>query len=185
MDDYERIGGRVALQHAEDVLGFQPEVGETFFAGGLKLRVLSRTIGLDSDDDGDEYWFDVIFVATVDPIDDAEDVISRLKGLFESVDDGEGHGPDDELGDGTARTARADDHSSGGPAQRSGDSTSGRRSVSDAGDEARDGTEGPRLRHGAGDSSGDSGDVSDADAVSGSGIDAQVIEEIEEILRAA
>ncbi len=78
----ERVGGHVGRKRAAKALGFEPEVGETFEAAGLRLRVLSRTIGLEDGDDGEEEWFDVFFVATVEPVDDIEATATQLREVF-------------------------------------------------------------------------------------------------------
>ena len=78
----ERVGGHVGRKRAAKALGFEPEVGETFEVAGLRLRVLSRTIGLEDGDDGEESWFDVFFVATVEPVDDIEGTAAHLREIF-------------------------------------------------------------------------------------------------------
>ena len=81
-DKKERVGGHVGRKRAAKALGFEPEVGETFEAAGMRLRVLSRTIGLETGDDGEDEWFDLFFVATVEPVEDIEGTASRLRALF-------------------------------------------------------------------------------------------------------
>jgi hypothetical protein len=119
----ERVGGHVGRKRAAQALGFEPEVGETFEAEGLRLRVLSRTIGLETGENGEEEWFDLFFVATVEPVDDVEATAERLRELFglelEDVDDeddehGAGGESDDEPrpsseGDGDALAAVGDE----------------------------------------------------------------------------
>lgn len=101
----KRVGGHVSLDSISKTLGFEPEVGETFVAGDLTLRVLSRTIGLEFDDEGTEQWFDRLFIVTAEVVDDIEAVGQALRGMFgESEDD-----TDDENGESELVAAQGDE----------------------------------------------------------------------------
>ena len=89
----QRVGGHVNLNTITETLGFEPEVGETFVAGDLTLRVLSRTIGLEFDDEGAEQWFDRLFIVTAEAVDDVEKVGRTLRGVFGASEES---GEDDE-----------------------------------------------------------------------------------------
>lgn len=82
MGDRVRIGGHVDLSTIRKVLGFQPEVGESFEIEGILMRVLSRTMGLREDEAGEEEWFDWLFVATTEDVDDADEMVRRVKEAF-------------------------------------------------------------------------------------------------------
>ncbi len=86
----KRVGGHVSRDIITKTLGFEPEVGETFVAGDLTLRVLSRTIGLEFDDEGTEQWFDRLFIVTANAVEDVEATGEALRGMFGAPeDDGE------------------------------------------------------------------------------------------------
>ena len=91
----QRVGGHVNLKTITETLGFEPEVGETFVTGDLTLRVLSRTIGLEFDDEGTEQWFDRLFIVTAEAVDDVEEVGRTLRGVFGTSGDGGEEGESD------------------------------------------------------------------------------------------
>lgn len=111
----QRVGGHVSRDTISKTLGFEPEVGETFVAGDLTLRVLSRTIGLEFDDEGTEQWFDRLFIVTAEAVDDVEATGQVLRGMFgEPEEDGEVDAYESEHATmGEAETAQADDNSGG------------------------------------------------------------------------
>lgn len=162
MGERVRIGGHVDLATVEKVLGFQPEVGETFEVEGILMRVLTRTLGIRETED-DEEWFDWLFVATVGDVDDADEMVRRVKEAFgfeADEDEDEDESEDDEDGD------RAEDESRGEVGEVAGDAEA--EAVAD--DDAADG-DGP------------AGDESDGPRRLGLGD--RVLREIEDILRAA
>lgn len=101
----KRVGGHVSLDSISKTLGFEPEVGETFVAGDLTLRVLSRTIGLEFDDEGMEQWFDRLFIVTAEVVDDIEAVGQALRGMFDESEDDE----DDDNGESELVAAQGDE----------------------------------------------------------------------------
>lgn len=110
----KRVGGHVSRDTITRTLGFEPEVGETFVAGDMTLRVLSRTIGLEFDDEGTEMWFDRLFIVTVEAVDDVEAAGAALRGMFGD--------PDAEADERTPEAAMADGD---GPAEDAGEDGDG------------------------------------------------------------
>lgn len=82
MSSSNRIGARIDRTLVEAALGYLPEVGESFAIDGLVLRVMARTIGVEPAGDGDDAWFDELFVASVEDVADVEAAGRRLRATF-------------------------------------------------------------------------------------------------------
>lgn len=155
MGERVRIGGHVDLATVEKVLGFQPEVGETFEVEGILMRVLTRTLGIRETEDEEE-WFDWLFVATVGDVDDADEMVRRVKEAF-------GFEPDED-----------EDDEDGDPVEDESTDEVGEAAGEAVAEADAEGTEGP---------AGDEGDEGDGPRRLGLGD--RVLREIEDILRAA
>lgn len=82
MSNSNRIGARIDRALVETALGYLPEVGESFSIDGLVLRVMARTIGVEPADGDQDAWFDELFVASVEDVDDVEAAGRRLRATF-------------------------------------------------------------------------------------------------------
>lgn len=106
MSDMNRIGARIDRTLVEAALGYLPEVGEAFEINGLALRVMARTVGVEPTEQGQDDWFDELFVASVESVDDLESAGQRLRSAFlvgSEVDgDDAKAGPDDDVDDSRA-----------------------------------------------------------------------------------
>lgn len=105
MSHSQRIGARIDRALVEEALGYLPEVGEAFVAGGLELRVMARTVGVEPTEDGGDAWFDELFVASVADVEDVEAAGRRLRAAFAPEGDA---APGDGPGGGAVRAAPVD-----------------------------------------------------------------------------
>lgn len=80
-----RVGGHVDTEAVEARIGRVPRVGETFEAEGLRLCVVSRTMGiaaLDASDEDEDGPYDWLYVCTAEPVEDIEAAIFRIRETF-------------------------------------------------------------------------------------------------------